>query len=159
MSRDRFIILISILIVIAIGILLWMQARDQNPPVKVTVENETDQMKAAVLGLYNTYQRCMSNPPPKASGQVSRYCQAHNKYASASFTKNLEKGGVAKAGADPIYCAQNSPIRITMGTVNPAQQTVEVIENFGSSTNTKIKAALVEEENIWKVDNFTCPLP
>lgn len=159
MSRNRFIIVVAVLIIIAILILLQIQLKEQKPPVKAVVENETEQMKTAVMGLYNSYKECMTNPPVEAFGQVSTYCQDNNQYAAKSFVSNLEKGGVAKAGADPITCAQNIAQNIQVGRINPAQQTVEVLENFGGTTDVKIKISLIEENNSWKINNVICPLP
>jgi hypothetical protein len=159
-NRNRFIIIVSVLIVISIGILLHIQAQGQKPPVKEVVVDETENMKSSVMGLYTTYQKCMTTPPKQAIGQVSTYCQANNAYTSADFISNLKKGGVAAAGADPITCAQNTVQNTRVGTINPQQKTAEVIESFGDpATDVKIKVSLVKVENAWKVDNVICPLP
>lgn len=156
MSRDRFIIIVTIFIVVVIGILLQVEAYEQRPPVKVSIENETEKMKSAVMGLYDSYQECMINPPAEAVGQVSNYCQASNLFVSESFIKNITAN---PPPVDPITCSQNPPTSIKVGVVNPAQQTAEVIENFGQSIDTEIKVSLIEEGNSWKVTSITCPLP
>lgn len=114
----------------------------------------------AVAGFYAQYEDCMKNPPKPATGQVGLYCQSHNPFITGTFVTNLERGGVAKAGADPVVCAQNFPQNIKVGnsTVQGNTTKVKVIETFGPSTVEPI-LSLLKQENGWRVDNITCPKP
>lgn len=110
---------------------------------------------------YKTYDTCLKNPPAAATGKVSVYCQNNTGLTTTSFADNLDKGGTAKAGADPVFCAQNIPesmdvdpdIRITENTA-----LAFVNEKFGP-TQIKIQIDLKSENGKWKIDNITCPLP
>jgi len=159
MQRTKLIVTITILIILAIIALLRIQAVQPTPSVETKVVNEEDGMKAAVMGLFNGYKSCMENPPEEAIGQVGSYCQVHNSFASGSFVSNLEKGGTAAAGGDPITCSQNPPTSVKVGTINPSQETAEVIESFGGEIETKIKVTLIQKDSVWKVDNIICPIP
>jgi hypothetical protein len=159
MQRNQIIIVITILIIIAIIALLKIQTTQSTPTVETKVVNEEGDMKSAVIGLYDGYKSCMENPPEEAVGKVSNYCQTNNTYTSENFIGNIEKGGVAAAGGDPITCGQNPPLRVSVGTVNPSQQTAEVIESFGEAIETKVKVALIKEGSAWKIDNIICPIP
>ncbi len=110
---------------------------------------------------YQSYDTCMKNPPAAAAGKVSEYCQNNSGFTTSNFAANLEKGGTAKAGADPIFCAQNVPESII---VNPSIQITGskalalVNETFGP-TQIEIQVELLKENGTWKVDNIVCPLP
>lgn len=103
----------------------------------------------------------MKNPPVAAKGKVGEYCQNNSGLTTTTFAANLEKGGTAKAGADPIFCAQNVPESVA---VNPDVQVTNdravalVFEMFGP-TQIKIQADLINENGVWKIDNILCPLP
>lgn len=109
---------------------------------------------------YNNYDSCLKNPPAQAAGKVSEYCQNNTGVTSATFEENLAKGGTAKAGADPIVCAQNLPESVA---VNPDTQIIDdkavafVSERFGS-TQIKIQVILVKENGSWLIDNIICPV-
>jgi hypothetical protein len=158
-ERYRFIGIITILIVLAIIALYRIQAAQSTPTVETQVVNEEEGMKSAVMGLYEGYRSCMEKPPEAAMGQVSSYCQSHSKYTPENFVSNLAKGGISAAGADPIICAQNIVQSTIVGSVNPSQQSAEVIESFGEDTKVKIKVTLIQEDKSWKVDNVICPIP
>jgi hypothetical protein len=101
----------------------------------------------------------LKNPPEAASGRVSEYCQVNTGLTSATFAGNLEKGGVAKAGADPVFCAQSVPESKKASSDFQAKNdkaTGFMVEKFGSS-QIKIQAELVNENGVWKVDNVICP--
>jgi len=114
----------------------------------------------AAQGFYASFEDCMKNPPPPAAGQVSLYCQSHNPFITATFVTNLERGGVAKAGADPVVCAQNFPQKISVGTFTVEGNTAKgkITETFGTST-VQPAISLLKETTGWKVDNITCPRP
>ncbi len=114
----------------------------------------------AAKAFYDFYQDCMKNPPKAALGQVGNWCQENNPNITSTFVANLEKGDVAKEGADPIVCAQQPPESITAEAFiisgNSAQG--KVSEKFGPMTVEPV-LSLLKETSGWKVDNITCPKP
>ncbi len=125
-----------------------------NPPTPVSQE-----LPGVISKFYENYQNCLKDPPKEASGKVSIYCQENTGSTSVNFNQNIEIGGVASAGADPIVCAQDLPENIT---VNPNIQMGEgsaigsVEEKFGSSL-INVWLSLVSENGDWKIDNVICP--
>jgi len=117
----------------------------------------------AVSAFYQGYEDCMRNPPQAAAGQVSTYCQTHTGLTTQDFAQNLEAGGTAKAGADPIFCAQSPPQSTSIGQVVPSSDgtmmTVHVIESFGAAPKVDISVTVKMENGQWKVDNISCPAP
>lgn len=114
-----------------------------------------------VRSFYIKYDSCVKNPPAEATGRVGEYCQNNSGLTTATFANNLEKGGTAKAGADPIFCAQNIPEGVTVATDTQTagnRASTSVSEKFGS-TQVKIQVELLKENTIWKVDNLVCPKP
>lgn len=108
---------------------------------------------------YTAYQTCLTTPPEEALGQVSNYCQIHTGYTTSNFEKNLETGGVAAAGADPILCAQNIPEKVSAKGLNdetPTSARVSMEFQFGELTQLNT-VDLVNEDGKWKVDNVVCP--
>ncbi len=134
-------------------------------PIESTSVPTDDLDKTAIYevttSFYEKYDSCMKNPPAEATGKVGEYCQNNSGLTTSAFADNLEKGGTAKAGADPIICAQNMPESIT---VNPEVQitvnkgVVFVSEKLGQS-QIEIHANLLKENGSWKIDNIVCPLP
>lgn len=123
-------------------------------PDKTAVPEITD-------SFYKSYDSCMKNPPAKAAGKVSQYCQDNSGLTTAAFASNLEKGGTAKAGADPIFCAQNIPESFNVSPdarISGDSADIFVSEKFGPS-EIKIKADLIRENGAWKIDNIICPRP
>lgn len=116
------------------------------------------QMSVVAQDYYDKYNSCLKNPPAAAEGNVSVYCQENTGLTSANFINNLAKGGVAKAGADPVLCAQNTPDSIAVSSVNPLKNQVTVAEKFGTITQ-DITVSMVENNGSWQVDNIICPAP
>ena len=92
---------------------------------------------------------------------MSEYCQNNTGLTTSAFAGNLEAGGTAKAGADPVFCAQDIPE--TMSVSNDVQITADkavasVLEKFGTA-QIDIQIDLVKENSVWKIDNITCPTP
>lgn len=85
-----------------------------------------------IHNFYSAYEDCMKNPPQEAFGKVGEYCQLNTGFTSVNFKDNLEKGGTAKKGADPIVCAQNFPESIKADSV------VWVNENRATSSASDI---------------------
>lgn len=154
----KTIIALAALAVLAVGAYLYFnkgQAPDKNP-VPVTNENT---IPNAIGNFYRTYENCVKNPPGEAEGRVSEYCQNNSGQTSAAFAANLEKGGVAKAGADPVFCAQNVPEGMKVDSdfqVKNNKATGFMLERFGSA-QTKVQIDLVYESGSWKIDNVVCP--
>lgn len=110
---------------------------------------------------YSAYESCLTTPPQEAAGEVSQYCQTHTGLTSSNFAANLETGGVAAAGADPILCAQNVPEAIKAQAVQdetPTSARVSMQLKFGETNQTN-SVDLVNEDGNWKVDNIVCPTP
>ena len=112
---------------------------------------------------YDEYVDCMTNPPAEAIGQVGNWCSSNNSNATANFPANLETGGVAAAGADPIVCAQSFPMSYTVkgdATYESAKQTgtAFVAEQFGSG-ELVLTVLLSGAGDRLLVDNIVCPVP
>ena len=112
---------------------------------------------------YDEYMNCMTNPPAEAIGQVGNWCSSNNSNATSSFPANLEAGGVAEAGADPIVCAQSFPMSYKVrddATYNSAEKTGKafVAEQFGSG-ELVLTALLSGINDKLLVDNIVCPVP
>jgi|GEM_PF-1632765 len=112
---------------------------------------------------YDEYMNCMTTPPTQASGQVGNWCASNNSNATPSFPANLEAGGVAAAGADPIVCAQSFPMSYkveTNASYSAAEKngTAFVTEKFGASDIT-LTALLTGADGKLLVNNIVCPVP
>ena len=111
---------------------------------------------------YDEYMDCMTNPPAEAIGQVGNWCASNNSNATSNFSANLEAGGVAEAGADPIVCAQSFPMSYKVkddATYSTAEKTgtAFVSEQFGSG-ELVVTALLSGENDKLLVDNIVCPV-
>jgi len=112
---------------------------------------------------YDEYMNCMTTPPTQAAGQVGNWCASNNSNATPSFPANLEAGGVAAAGADPIVCAQSFPMSYkveTNASYSAAEKngTAFVTEKFGASDLT-LSALLTGADGKLLVYNIVCPVP
>jgi hypothetical protein len=110
---------------------------------------------------YGFYRSCMTNPPPQASGQVASYCLANSGLTTAAFAANLELGGAAGAGADPVTCSQQPPESVAVDAnieVANGTATAHVLEAFGA-TQTTVTVQLVMDGGSWMIDNIVCPAP
>jgi hypothetical protein len=112
---------------------------------------------------YDEYMDCMTNPPAEAIGQVGNWCSSNNSNATSNFPANLEAGGVAEAGADPIVCAQSFPMSYKVrddATYNSAEKTGKafVAEQFGSG-ELVLTVSLSGVNDKLLVDNVVCPVP
>jgi hypothetical protein len=134
-------------------------------PVSPTVpvlEADTKSIKQLVSDFYATYTSCLKNPPSEATAKVSLYCQAHTGLTSEDFVANLQQGGIARAGADPIMCAQNPAKSLTVDTVDyeaPDRAVAAVDELFTGGFAQKIAVVVLKENNSWRVDMVSCPKP
>jgi hypothetical protein len=105
----------------------------------------------------------MTNPPAEAIGQVGNWCSSNNSNATVNFPANLETGGVAAAGADPIVCAQSFPMSYNVrddATYESAKKTgtAFVAEQFGSG-ELVLTVLLSGAGDRLLVDNIVCPVP
>ena len=112
---------------------------------------------------YDEYMDCMTNPPAEAIGQVGNWCSSNNSNATSNFPANLEAGGVAEAGADPIVCAQSFPMSYIVegnATYSSSEKTgtAFVSEQFGSG-ELVLTALLSAANDKLLVDNIVCPVP
>lgn len=112
---------------------------------------------------YDEYMNCMTNPPAAAIGQVGNWCSSNNSNATSNFPANLEAGGVAAAGADPIVCAQSFPISYKVendATYSSSEKngSALVTEKFGSG-DLVLTALLSGASEKLLVDNILCPVP
>jgi hypothetical protein len=115
----------------------------------------------AVNKFYTSYDSCMKNPPAGSEGKVSEYCQNNTGLTTAAFAGNLEAGGTAKAGADPIFCAQDIPEAMSVNTdvqITANKAIASVLEKFGT-TQINIQVDLINENGVWKIDNIICSPP
>jgi len=103
----------------------------------------------------------MKNPPAGSEGKVSEFCQNNSGLTTAAFAGNLEAGGTAKAGADPVFCAQDIPETFSVNAdaqINADKAIAAVSEKFGV-TEVNIQVNLANENGAWKIDNIICPSP
>jgi hypothetical protein len=105
----------------------------------------------------------MTMPPTQAAGQVGNWCANNNSNASSTFSANLEAGGVAQAGADPIVCAQSFPMSFKVQedatySVPEKSGTAFVVEQFGSG-ELVLTVLLNGTSDKLLVDNIVCPVP
>jgi hypothetical protein len=112
---------------------------------------------------YDEYMDCMTNPPAEAIGQVGNWCSSNNSNATTNFPANLEAGGVAEAGADPIVCAQSFPMSYIVednATYSSSEKTgkVFVTEQFGSG-ELMLTVLLSGAGDKLLVENIVCPIP
>ena len=128
---------------------------------------ETSFSKEAVIlvtkAFYDEYLDCMTNPPTQAAGQVGNWCASNNANTTTNFPANLEAGGVAEAGADPIVCAQSFPMSYEVRddssySHSEKQGTAFVVEQFGSG-ELALTVLLNGEGDKLLVDNIVCPSP
>jgi hypothetical protein len=125
------------------------------------MEAAVEAVATAVNNFYTSYVSCMRNPPAEAAGKVSEYCQNNTGLTTTAFAGNLEAGGTAKAGADPVFCAQDIPEAMSVNTdmyITADKATASLLEKFGT-TQINIRVDLVNENGVWKIDNIICPLP
>jgi hypothetical protein len=141
------------------------QKAEQPTPQPTATSNVPSTPESSVSEVINnfyiSYGTCMGNPPDAAAGKISVYCQNNSGFTTAAFAANLEKGGTAKAGADPIYCSQNPPDGITINPdvkVAAEKATASITEKI-STSKIKIQIDLLNESGVWKIDNIACPLP
>jgi hypothetical protein len=160
MSKSLIILLVivGLLLLTALFIIPRASSLAPQPSPTPVASNNNSELLTIVNNFYKEYQNCMANPPSQAEGSVSTWCQVNNSFATKDFAKNLTNGGVAKAGADPILCAQNPPQSITAELVS-GPNTVKVVEQFGVGVNVNITVNLVTEKGQVKVNNITCPTP
>jgi hypothetical protein len=131
-----------------------------SPPV---TSFSAEAVASTTKAFYDEYMNCMTNPPAEAIGQVGNWCSSNNSNATSNFPANLEAGGVAAAGADPIVCAQSFPMSYKVkenATYNSAEKTGKalVAEQFGSG-ELVLTALLSGINDKLLVDNIVCPVP
>ncbi|MFA6097828.1 MAG: hypothetical protein WC788_09485 [Candidatus Paceibacterota bacterium] len=159
-------IILAVVLLLAIGAALYFVAykgpgsRTESGDKTFSKYDETTIPKA-IDDLYQNYENCLKNPPSEASGKVGEYCQNNTGLTTANFAANLEKGGTAKAGADPVFCAQSVPESMKASTdfrVKNGKATGFMEEKFGSS-QVKPQIELAEENGVWKIDDIVCSAP
>jgi len=124
-------------------------------------EAAAEPVAKAVNNFYTSYDSCMKNPPAGSEGKVGEYCQNNTGLTTAAFAGNLEAGGAAKAGVDPVFCGQDIPETMSVNTdmqITADKAIASVLEKFGT-TQINIQVDLVKENGVWKIDNIICPLP
>ncbi len=175
-SANKAVIISSVLLVFAV-ILYYFYTQTKNPSdglvatdtltptvfTTPTLDINKDRQKVTeiVKSFYQNYDDCMKNPPAKAKGQVSIYCQNNSGLTTPDFQSNLDEGGTSKAGADPIYCAQNPAESVSVDDVKISgnQSTGLISETFGEIKLKDIKVELLNNGESWKIDNLICPKP
>ena len=135
-----------------------------DPTATATPPETSFSAEAVVLvtqAFYDEYMDCMTNPPTEAIGQVGNWCSSNNSNATSNFPANLEAGGIAESGADPIVCAQSFPISYKVETDasyshSEKSGTAFVTEEFGSG-ELVLTALLSGAGDELLVDNIVCP--
>lgn len=115
--------------------------------------------KAVTEKFYTAYEDCLKNPPKEAEGKVSVYCQDNTGYTAKGFSANLEHGGTAAKGADPVACAQDLPYnhQVSDPTFYGDSNAQVVVQEFFAGPRLDIRVELVKEDGSWKVNNVLCP--
>jgi hypothetical protein len=152
--------LFLILLVISILGLAACSVFNQQPQITSQPADQAG-VTEAVNRFYTGYDACMKNPPAGSEGKVSEYCQNNSGITTAAFAGNLEAGGTAKAGADPVFCAQDIPETMSVNTdmqITANKASASVLEKF-ETTQINIQVDLVNENGVWKINNIICPLP
>ena len=150
-----------------IGIALLTACTTQSPSATPSgtasppeISFSSDAVAKVAQAFYDEYLNCMTNPPAEATGQVGNWCASNNSHESPGFPANLEAGGVAAAGADPIVCAQSFPISYSVSDANyePVGKsgTAIITEKFGSG-DLKVAVILINQSKQLIVDNIICP--
>lgn len=145
---------IALAVIVATGVGLYFFSINKNIPPQTPGE--------VVNAFYTKYQACLKNPPADSKNQVSIYCQNQKELVSADFNKNIEIGGIAQLGADPIGCAQNPPQNFLASDANIAtdgKSAMVVVKEFFDGPRLDIRVNLKNIDNQWKIDNILCPIP
>jgi len=156
---------------LALAVVLALSACSTNSgpvdPTSTASPPETSFSVEAVVivtqAFYGEYLNCMTTPPTQAAGQVGTWCASNNSNASSTFPANLEDGGVAQAGADPIVCAQSFPMSYKVQedatySVSEKSGTAFVVEQFGSG-ELVLTVLLNGKSDKLLVDKIVCPVP
>lgn len=164
MNQRKFAALVGILI-FAIGmyfIIAKQETTESKPePTPSSSKVSANSPIGVTTNFYTAYQSCLKAPHANVVGNVSELCQTTTGFTTENFAKNLETGGVAIAGADPILCAQNVPEAIKAQGVQdetPTSARVSMQLTFGEVTQINF-VDLVTQDGNWKVDNVVCPTP
>lgn len=163
MKKKVIVLITSLLLIGAIYYFFTNQNKNTNQitpqPTSVSDTSDKTEILEVTINFYKNYDSCMKNPPAQAAEKVGEYCQNNTGLTTISFASNLEKGGIAKAGADPIYCAQNTAEEITVlpdVEITAAKAVIFVNKKMGP-TQIKIQADLLKDNGNWKIDNIICP--
>lgn len=170
MTKKNILIFLIFLVLGAVVVYVRDERADSLIRVPTTPDQTTAGKRDTLLtppakaaeDFYHVYENCMKNPPQEAIEHVSEYCQTNNPFGAESLVANLTSGGVANAGADPVFCAQNPPQSYSITGATPienGQSTATVEETFGEGDPTIIKVATEEHDSTWKITNIICPTP
>lgn len=117
-------------------------------------------VRQVAAGFFQGYLDCMTDPPAAATGKVGDYCQANNGFATGNLPANLEAGGVAAAGADPITCGQNPPNGFDVEAVTISGDTARAVVVAGYQPEPlEIRLSIVAAADGPLVDDVRCPAP
>lgn len=162
MKKFSLIILVVPILALAACSVFSQQSQITSQPASpATDQAAAEAVAKAVNDFYTSYDSCMKNPPAGSEGKVSEYCQNNTGLTTAAFAGNLEAGGTAKAGADPVFCAQDIPETMSVNTevqITADKAIASVLEKLGT-TQIDIQVDLVNENGVWKIDNIICPPP
>lgn len=157
-NMRKFVLII--LVVLILGVIAC-NLFSRSPQGTSQPASNPEAVTEAVNSFYQSYDSCMKNPPAVAEGNVSEYCQNNTGLTTSAFAGNLEEGGTAKAGADPIFCAQDIPASMTVNAdahITGDKAIASLNEKFVVS-QVDIKVNLVNENGAWKIDNIICSPP
>jgi hypothetical protein len=157
----KYFLLILVVPILGLAACSEFSRQPQVNSQEVVGEAATEAVAKAVNDFYTSYDSCLKNPPAGSAGKVSEYCQNNTGLTTVAFAGNLEAGGTAKAGADPVFCAQDIPETMSVNTdmqITADKAIASVLEKFGT-TQINIQVDLVNENGVWKIDNIICPLP
>ena len=149
-----------ILVVLILGVIAC-NLFTRSPQGTSQPSSDPQAVTEAVNSFYQSYDFCMKNPPAAAEGKVGEYCQNNTGLTTSAFAGNLEEGGTAKAGADPIFCAQDIPESMTVNAdarITGEKAFASLVEKFGTS-QIEIKVNLENENGVWKINNIICSPP
>ncbi len=130
--------------------------KNSNPPNPSPTPKVSTSPEKVVEDFYSQYLDCLKDHFRKLTGKSPREDCPFN--SNQALNKALIQRLEQKKGSDPILCAQNLPINISVdkALVNDNKASTLVHTLFGSSVDNQIIVGLNDENGSWKIADITC---